>query len=363
MASTAPRRGILIGAGGFDGVWVRAFLPPMIEAGRLCIVGLADVNAETLATAAGLLGVPADACHTDPLALIAATEAEVAFIVVPPAARTPIVRACAERGMHVLCEKPIAASWEQTLEIGRIVRGAGIRFAVMQNYREQNRIRTLKAVMARPELRNVNLIACRFAVNYTIATAGGAFRHQTPDAFIYEGAEHHLDQLRNLTGAEADWVQGAQWGTPWSTFGVPTCLALLIRMTNGTMIQYEMNHIERGHQNGWHAEYYRISTEGGTLTLDADDAIRLTRDVPGQGEATVAFEPVDGGPEEHLAVIAAFLDWVEGGEPPFSTFADNVKTMALTFAAVEATQAGARVNVQAMLERAMADGALHGALP
>ncbi|MGC4108438.1 MAG: Gfo/Idh/MocA family oxidoreductase [Thermomicrobiales bacterium] len=349
---------ILIGAGGFGGAWVHAFLPAMVEADRVRIVGIADVNPETLAQAGDFLGVPDEARFTDPLALIASTDAAVAFVVIPPAARTPVVQAAAERGIHVLCEKPVAASWPQTLEIGRIVQAAGIKFAIMQNYREQNRIRTLKAVMQRPELRQVNLIECRFAVNYTIETAGGAFRHQIPDAFIYEGAEHHLDQVRNLTGAEAEWVQGFQWGTRWSTFGVPACLSLLIRMTNGTMVQYTMNHIERGHQNGWHEEYYRVSTEGGTITLDADDTIRLTRDVPGQGEASITFEPVDGGPEEHVALIGSFLDWVEGRDAPFNTFADNVKTMALTFAAVEATHTGERVDIQAMLDAAIASNEL-----
>ncbi|MGC4192801.1 MAG: Gfo/Idh/MocA family oxidoreductase [Thermomicrobiales bacterium] len=357
MAST-PVKGILIGAGGFGGAWVRAFLPAMMDADRVRIVGIADVNVETLAQAGDLLGVPEEARFTDPLDLIASTDAKVAFVVIPLAARTPVVRAAAERGIHVLCEKPVAASWTQTLEIGRIVQAAGIKFAIMQNSREQNRIRTLKAIMQRPELRNVNLIECRFAVNYTIETAGGAFRHQIPDAFIYEGAEHHLDQLRNLTGAEAGWVQGFQWGMPWSTFGVLTCLSQLIRMTNGTMVQYTMNHIEWGHQNGWHEEYYRVSTEGGTLTLDADNTIRLAREGPGQGEVAIAFEPIDGEPEEHIALIGTFLDWVEGGDAPFNTFADNVKMMALTFAAVEATHTGARVDVQAMLDAAVASGEL-----
>jgi predicted dehydrogenase len=355
MASS-PIDGILIGAGGFGGAWVRAFLP--IAAERVQIIGLADVNATALAEAGDLLGVPDAARFTDPLALIATTEAKVAFVVIPPGARTPVIRAAAERGIHVLCEKPIAASWEQTLEIGRIARSTGIKLAIMQNYREQNRIRTLRSVLQRPEFRNINLIECRFAVNYTIATAGGAFRHQIPDAFIYEGAEHHLDQLRNLTGAEADWVQGHQWGTPWSTFGVPTCLALLIRMTNGTMVQYSMNHIERGHQNGWHEEYYRVSTENGSVTLDAGDVIHITRDVPGQGELTADIEVIDAGPEEHIALIDQFLDWVAGGSAPFNTFADNVKTMALTFAAVEATHTGARVDVRAMLDTAIAGGNL-----
>lgn len=358
MTHSRPLAGILIGAGGFGGAWVRHFLPAMVESERLHMVGVADVNPKTLAEAGDLLGVPESSRFTDALELIATTDAEVAFVVIPPSARTPVVRAAAERGIHVLCEKPIAASWSQTLEIGRIVRDAGIKFAIMQNYREQDRIRTLKAILQRPELRNITLIECRFAVNYTIETAGGAFRHQIPDAFIYEGAEHHLDQLRNLTGVDADWVQGHQWGTPWSTFGVPTCLSLLIRMQNGTMVQYEMNHIDRGHQNDWHAEYYRIVTEGGTVTLDADNTIRVTRGAPGQQELAVAFEPIHAEPEEHVYLIAQFLDWVNGGPAPFNTFDDNVRTMALTFGAVEATHTGTRVDIPAMLEAARANGDL-----
>ncbi len=340
-----------MGAGGFGTAWSRTFLPEARD--RVRILAIADIDATARDRAGTALGVPAERLYASYDRMFDEVDADVCFIVIPPTARLAVVQAAASRGLAVLCEKPIAATWDHALEIGRIVRTTGIPFAVMQNYREQSRIRTLKGVLQRPEHLSVNLIESRFAANYTIETAGGAFRHHIPDAFIYEGAEHHLDQFRNLTGAAADWVQGHQWGTPWSTFGGPTTLSLVIRMATGTMVTYQMNHIERGEQYGWHREFYRISTEGGSVTLDRGNAIRIVRDTPG-GEAIDEVVAPHDDRDGHHALIGRFLDWLDGGPPPFSTFDDNIETMALTFAAVEATHTGRRIDVGAKLAAGLA---------
>lgn len=338
----AKHRGILVGAGGFAGVWARQFLPEFRD--RVEIVGIADVNPEALHRSADTLGVPESGRCSSFAELFAAVEADVCFLVIPPAIRTEAVRLAAERDMAVFCEKPIAASWEQSLEIARIVRESGITFAVVQNYREANRIRALKRVLQRPELGAINLLQCRFAVDYTLATAGGAFRHQIPDAMIFEGAEHHIDQLRNLLDADGEWVQGVQWNQPWSTFSTNCCVSLIVGMSTGAIVQYEMNHIVRGHQNGWHDEYYRVECEGGTVTLDADHIVRVTRHQSGSEEIEEVMpdtDPRDG----HYAVIGRFLGWLDGGPAPVTTVEDNLRTMALTFAAVEATHTGNRATV------------------
>jgi predicted dehydrogenase len=336
------KRALLIGAGGFGGAWVRHFLPQVRD--RIDPVGVVDIDEQTRQAAAAALGTPAFASLEEALD---STVPELAFVVIPPTVRPPVIRALARHGIDVLCEKPIAASWAQTLEIGAIAREAGIRLAVMQNYREQSRIRALKSVLARPDLRDVHLIECRFAIDHTIDTAGGAFRWQIPDAFIYEGSEHHLDQLRNLLDDDAAWVQAHQWGPPWSTFPGPTTVLATMQFRRGAMVQYTMNHVERGIEHGWHKEFYRIATRGGTVTLDRDDVIRIARGSAIE-EVPVAIDPADG----HIAVIRRFVDWTEGGEAPVSAFADNVRTMALTFALVEASHTGRRVDVPAMLAAA-----------
>lgn len=336
-------RGVVIGAGGFAGTWGRKFLLAFQD--RLEVAAIADINPEALNLSADALGVPYNRRYATYERMFDEVEAEVCFIIIPPAARTDAVRMAAGRGMAVFCEKPMAASWEQALEISDIVRQTGIPFAVVQNYRLTNRIRALKQVLERPEMGAINVVQCRMAVNYTIDTAGGAFRHQIPDAMIYEGAEHHIDQMRNLVDADGAWVQGAQWGQPWSTFSGNTCVSLIIGMTNGAVAQFEMNHIDRGHQNGWHQEYYRVACEGGTVTLDADHVVRLTRNLGKDQEVVEEIVPDTNPHDGHYAVIRQFLDWLDGGSPPVTTLDDNLKTMALTFAAVEATHTGNRVAV------------------
>jgi predicted dehydrogenase len=338
-------RGVLIGAGGFASAWARTFLPAFRD--RLEMVGIADIAQEALHRSADALNVPSDRRFASATEMLDAVEADICFIVIQPGARTEMVRQAAQRGMAILCEKPIGASWEQSLEIATIARDYGTKLAVMQNYRESNRIRALKCALQRSDLGRVNVAQCRMAVDHTIETAGGAFRHQVPDAFIYEGAEHHLDQIRNLLDADAEWVQGVQWNQPWSTFNNNPCLLLTIGMTTGAVVQYEMNHIERGHQNGWHQEYYRLSCEGGTLTLDADHVIRLTRHLGGGKEEVEDIQPDTAPRDGHVAQIQAFLDWLDGGPAPVTVPEDNLRTMALIFAAIEATHTGQRVSLSA----------------
>ena len=348
MGTRSRHQGILIGAGGFAGVWARNFLPAFRD--RIEIVAIADVNPDALDRAADVLGIPGPARFASYDAMIDAVDADVCFIVIPPALRPDAVRKAASRGMAVFCEKPVAASWSKALEIAEIVHETGIRFAVVQNYRLNNRILALKSVIQRPEMGLINTIQARMAVNYTIDTAGGAFRHHVPNAMIYEGAEHHLDQFRNLAGADGSWVQGVQWGQPWSTFGGNTCVALIIGMTNGVIVQFEMNHVDRGHQNGWHQEYYRVACQGGTVTLDADHIVRLTRDLGDAGEAVEEIMPEPNPRDGHFAVIARFLDWLDGGPPPETTIDDVLQTMALTFSAAEATHNGRRVEIQHLIQ-------------
>lgn len=349
-AYRAHRRALMIGAGGWPGVWVRAFLPAVQH--RLEVVGLVDLNETALQASADLLSLAAEQRFTDVHEAFAATDADLVLLCTPPRARLPVVKLAAERGLPVLCEKPIADSWESSLAIYRLATEANIKLAVVQNYRYTSRIRTLKRVLDEGRLGRINTIVCRFAADYRIDTAGGAFRHQISDAMIYEGAEHHLDMFRHLAGADATWIAGTQWNRDWSTFGNNCCAMLLLVMTNGIVGQYEMSHIARGHENGWHHEHYRVEGEAGAATIDADDMVRITENGQDGRERITDVAPDQQQPADHVAVIEEFLDWLDGGPEPPTSAADNIRTAALTFAAVEASRSHQVVDVRAMLEEA-----------
>jgi predicted dehydrogenase len=348
----AKTRLLLIGAGGFANVWVNEFLPAFRD--RIEVVGVVDIDPETLRRAGGRLGLTDAQRFLSMEEGFAQTEADACVIVVQPFLRWRAVNLAVTHGLPILAEKPIADSWETSLAILNLVRTTGTKMAVVQNYRYSRPIRTLKRVLDSGELGRINFIASRFAADYTIDTAGGAFRHQIPYAMLYEGAVHHFDQFRNLAGADGASIAGFQWNPAWTTFANDTTAAFLIRMTNGIVGQFEINHLARGTQNGWHEEGYRVECEHGAVTIDIDGCVRTQVHLGDNRLQVTDVEPVVGDYEDHLEVIHQFLAWLDGGPPPETNIEDNIQTAALSFAAVEAVQTNTMVDIRVMVEAGLA---------
>ncbi len=341
----ARQRVLMVGGGGFGGVWVNRFLPAFAD--RVEVVGLVDINPETLQRGGDALGLAASARFTEMETGFAETEADCCVIVLQPHLRWWATTLAVAHGMAVLAEKPIADSWETSLAILKLARSSGTKLSVVQNYRYSRRIRTLQSVLQSGQLGRINAIHARFSADYTIDTAGGAFRHQIPHAMLFEGAVHHFDQFRNLAGADGAWIAGHQWNPAWSTFANPTTALFLLTMTNGIVGQFEMNHVARGRQAGWHHEWYRIECEHGDVVVDETDVVRIEEHLGGDRLRTTEVEPITAGYEDHLWVIDEFLTWLEGGPAPVTNVEDNIFTAALSFAAVEAVQSGTSVDITA----------------
>lgn len=348
----ARPRALLIGGGGFGSAWVNSFLPTMSD--RIVVTGLVDINPETLRRAGNSLGLRDDQRFTSMTDGFVRAEADFCIVVVQPFLRLDAVRLAIAHGLPVLAEKPLADSWANALEILRLVREADLKLVVVQNYRYTQRVRTLKSVLTDGTLGRINYITARFAADYTPENAGGAFRHQIPYAMLYEGAVHHLDQLRNLTGSEAATISGYQWNPAWSTFANDTTLLLLVRMANGIVCQYENNHVARGTQNGWHEEAYRVECEHGAVTLDRDHTVRLHEHLSDGRIRTTDIAPLPTPLDGHLGVLSDFVDWIEGGAVPPTRIEDNIRTMGLTFGAIDAVRGGTTVDVAAKIAAGLA---------
>lgn len=343
-------RAILVGAGGFGSIWVSRFLPEFTD--RIVIAGLVDVNTATLDRAGDALGVEPACRFTEMEDAFARVDADFCILVVQPHLRWRAVNLAVARGLPILAEKPIADTWETSLDILRLSRESGVKMSIVQNYPHTNRLRTVKRLLDERRLGRINYLAARFAADYTIDTAGGAFRHQVPNAMLFEGAVHHFDQFRNLSGADGSLVSGLQWNPPWSTFGNPPTALFLIEMTNGVVCQYELNHLAKGAQNGWHHEGIRVECEHGVVEVGADDVVRTVEHLGGGRLRTTELETVAEEPAGHPSVISDFLAWMDGGPAPETAIEDNIYTGALTFSAIEAVRERAAVDVRAKVAAA-----------
>lgn len=352
------QRCLMIGAGGMARVWNKEFWPPYFD--RAEIVALVDINPQVLNEIGDFLVLPDAARFTDVKTAFEQSEADFVCIVSPPMFHQQAVELACARGMDILSEKPIADSWEACKTIYRMVKNAGVKMLVVQNYRYDATILTLKKAIA--DLGEINFIAARFAEDYRRRGCLTAFRHEMPHPIMVEMAIHHLDQIRNLSGADCQFVTGFLWNPNQThqggyhggdSFDSTTSALFSLQMTNGSFAQYEGHTLQSGETHGWHREYYRAECENGVATLSNDGIVRVTtRENSKASTREITIEkPERAG---HLMLPQQFLDWREGGPTPPTNLDDNMQSAALMFGAIQAAQTRCVVDVQAFLREAMA---------
>lgn len=355
-------RAIMIGTGGIARSWIGRFLPPF--AGRLDVVAVADISAAARDAAGDQLGLPADARFADmgdAFAAVGRLGADCCIITTPPAVHRPAALGAMAAGIAILSEKPIADTWEATTEIYRAAIRTGTRMQIIQNYRHDANILTMKAVLESGRLGRVRYAVGQFLRDYRLPLSwGAAFRHEIPHTLLIEGAVHHFDQLRNLTGADCATVSGVDWRPDGADSFAGECVGLYtLRMTNGTAAQYEGSLVAAGRQQGWHEERYRVECEGGAVVTDGSDGsggcVWIETHDAAKGLTETDMPLVRVPHPGHEAMIAQFADWLDGGPAPPTAIADNIRTAALLFAAIEASTENRVVDVAAKVAEARGD--------
>ena len=346
----AKLRALMIGAGGMAGGWIRHMLPRFAD--QMEVVGLCDVVPQTLHDASDFLRLPAEARFGRMEDAFARTDADFAIIVIPPAHHRQAVLAAVARGMNVFSEKPIADTWEASVEVWRAVTAAGLKMAVIQNYRYTPRIMTVKKVLTDGVIGAPRYVMARFGADYRVRNSWGKFRHEIRHSLLVEGSIHHFDQLRNLSGADCDWIAGREWSPGHPSFDGECLAQYVCGMTNGVAGNYEGSCLAASTQNSWHQEYYRVECEDGAVSVGADQVVRVVRHVGGTRRRVDEIEQVRPQYEGHLHVIGDTLAWFQGGPAPETQLADNIRSTAMLFGAIEASERQATVSVSGKLRQA-----------
>jgi predicted dehydrogenase len=347
------KRCLMLGAGGFAGAWIGQFLPAFSN--RLEVAGLVDMNAQVLATAGDALGLAPKQRFTDMATAFAQVDADFCIIVIPPAFHMKAVLHAVERRMPILSEKPIADTWPACRAIYAAVKNAGLKMQVIQNYRYTTPMLTMRQVLRDGSLGQLNYIVGRFAADYREYGSWGApFRHEIPHANLVEGAVHHFDMLRNLSGGDCASLAGWEWNPRWSSSKGEFCNLYAMRMTNGVHATYEGSGVAAGEQNSWFEEYYRAECENGAVTVGRDHVVRTHCVQKGRGVVIEEVPPATPAYQGHAWLIDEFLTWLDDGPTPATVLDDNLKTVAMVFAAIEASRTNQVVDVVAMVQAAMA---------
>ncbi|GIH19379.1 Gfo/Idh/MocA family protein [Rugosimonospora africana] len=144
--SEAPLRMGVIGIG-----WAgQQHLEALSARADVEVVALAGMEAELLGQLADKHGVASRYERWEDL--LDSAQIDAVVVAVPTALHAPIAIAALERGLHVLCEKPIAESAERAEAMVAAARKAGRVLEIAFNHRRRGDIEMLKGVVDRGEL-------------------------------------------------------------------------------------------------------------------------------------------------------------------------------------------------------------------
>jgi predicted dehydrogenase len=314
-----------VGAGGFGAVWLAALAAePSAE-----LVALVDQDPAALAAG------PEVPRFTELDAALAADDAEIAVVVVPPAAHREVAERCLAAGLPVLVEKPLAGTREDCEALIEAAARAGRQLAVSQNYRYRPVTETARRVLASGELGAIGQAQVDFRVHYDFR---GSFRERMEQPLILDMAVHSFDLIRFVTGLEAIDVQAHTWNPPWSQFEGDASAMVLFTMDSGARVAYNGSWHPRGQFTDWNCRWL-IECERGYLTLDRD-VVRVYRGTDVHRPGTAAEEEVVPlvplARTDQVAVLLDFAAALREGRPAPTNAEDNLRTVEMVLAAVEA---------------------------
>src|SRR5215472_17526017 len=110
-------------------VW--GHLPAMVKGHDVKLVGIAETIPDLVAEAKKIAG-PDVAIYADYKKMLDEAKPDLVWSFVPNNQHLDIVKACAPRGIHVIFEKPLAATHKESLEVQKLARQHHIK--VMTNY-------------------------------------------------------------------------------------------------------------------------------------------------------------------------------------------------------------------------------------
>ena len=342
----ANKRILIVGAG----FWGKEWSKVIMESSDLDLVGVVTKENPTPQEAAKELGLNLDIFFEDFHKAINQTEADIVVVVAPPNLHLPVTEAALKAKKHVICEKPLADTWENGVEISRIVKAyPDQKFMVSQTRRYVPHVQAIRKFISQGQLGQVNYINFDHSV-YDPDNYG--WRLKLYSVVLEDMSIHHFDLFRYITGQEPVSVFAEGWMPSWSQYPNKVCHNVLIEMTEDIHINYFATWTARGRKNGYDGIMEIVGEKGSLSLVDNNTLLFYPSADPEPPEDSpepvkVPIDPVEN--QEIKGILEAFLDALKNNVTPPCNVDDNLKTLAMLCAALKSCKTDKRVNIEEML--------------
>jgi predicted dehydrogenase len=253
-------------------------------------------------------------------------------------------RYAAERGVHIICQKPLAPTYEIGRRIVDVARAAGVRFMVHENFRWQPWYRAIKRIQTDGLIGDFTHLA------FSMRTGDGwsddaylarqPFFREYPRLLVYETGIHFIDTFRYLLGDVVSVFAHLRRLNP-AIKGEDAGQVMLTFASGATAIwdANRYNEVEAEHPRYTFGSL-RIDASRGHLTMSADSTIRVKPlGEPGR-DLDYARANVNFAGDCVYFLQRHFVDCMLSGREFESNGVDYLKTIAAVEAAYESAKQG-----------------------
>lgn len=328
---------IQVGAGGFGKTWLNC----LTANPKAKLEAIVDVNENTLKSACAEFNIDDSMAFSSLKKAVAATSADAVVCVTPPDYHRATIVEAVKAGLHVITEKPMANTMADCKAILKAVEQSGKICAVSQNYRYAPPTWSMAEIVKKRKIGEIGQVKIDFYKGHDF---NGGFRHEMDYPVIIDMSIHHFDLIRFITGLNPVSVRGEAWNPPWSNYKGDCSSSLVFTMENNARIVYNASWCAKGDYCDWNGNW-QIEGEKGTIiykkgeiTLNSAPDLYNVK----QSTAVVQKEP------KYLVqnfVLEDFMKAVKTGQRPATDVFDNIKSVAMVFAAVQAVKTGKTVKI------------------
>jgi predicted dehydrogenase len=281
---------------------------------------------------------------------LASVDCDAVLVASPPGTHHVVAKAALEAGKHVLCEKPLATTFQDAFDLLETADRAERILMVNQNYRYNAPFRLVQRLVMEGELGELASIRISCRRDTRTLFARDDFRYSMRHPYVLDMSIHHFDLVRAATGRDVRDVYARSWRVPDSEFVHDPAVAALLDLEGGVPVVYEGDWATFGPETSWNGDW-EILGEAGRILWSGSKEDRGTGEVVLErwGKEARLIEQRDLEFVEREATLQALRAAIEDGEPPETVAADNVKSLAAMLGCVSSIESGEPVDVAALL--------------
>lgn len=248
---------------------------------------------------------------------------DVVAIVTPNHLHYPVAKVFLERGIHVICDKPLTTSVEHAIDLSKIVARTGLIFGVTYTYTGYPMVRQAREMIQGGELGPIRMIQVEYAQDWLttrIETAGekqAEWRtdpeRSGPGGCLGDIATHAYHLACFTTGLKCQQV-AADVTTFVPGRRLDDNVQVMLRFSDGAKANLWASQVAPGNQNNLSLRVYgekaglswaQESPNVLTFTPLAETPRLITRSGPGAGKAAARATRIPSGhPEGYLEAFA-----------------------------------------------------------